>query len=227
MRSNRIRLGFVSLALFIFALCLSSAVLNAQSTTQGSITGTVTDPAGAVVSGASVVATNSANNAQFKTTSDNSGFFVYPLLEPGTYKVVIAAQGFAGYTVNSVIVAVGQVTTLLPHLALASAQSEVIVTDQTPAMNLQSPDFTSSIDQRALANIPINNRRWSALAMTTPGVVGDSSGFGLVSVRGISTLLNNVEIDGADDNQAYFGRGARAHARGLFHFRHGSTRVRR
>ena len=55
-----------------------------------------------------------------------------------------------------------------------------------------------------MQNMPINNRRWSSLAMTTPGVVSDANGYGLVSVRGISTLLNNVEIDGADDNQAFF-----------------------
>ncbi len=55
-----------------------------------------------------------------------------------------------------------------------------------------------------LQSIPINNRRWSALALTTPGVTVDTSGYGLISVRGISTLLNNVEIDGADDNQAFF-----------------------
>ncbi len=204
MRFNRIRLGLFASALFVVALCLSSVVLNAQSTTQGSIAGTVTDPTGAVVSGASVAATNSGTNAQFKTNADSSGYFVFPLLEPGSYKVVVAAQGFAGYTANSVLVVVGQVTSLLPHLALASAQSEVIVTEQTPVMNLESPDFTATLSQRQIQNIPINNRRWSALALSTPGVVADSSGFGLVSVRGISTLLNNIEIDGADDNDAYY-----------------------
>ena len=55
-----------------------------------------------------------------------------------------------------------------------------------------------------MQNVPINNRRWSSLAMSTPGVVSDSNGFGLVSIRGISPILNNVEIDGADDNQAFF-----------------------
>jgi hypothetical protein len=50
----------------------------------------------------------------------------------------------------------------------------------------------------------MNNRRWSSLAMTTPGVVSDSNGYGLVSIRGVSPLLNNVLIDGADDNQAFF-----------------------
>jgi outer membrane receptor protein involved in Fe transport len=87
---------------------------------------------------------------------------------------------------------------------LSSSTAEVVVTEQTPVMNLQSPDFTDTLDAKALQSIPINNRRWSALAMTTPGVTVDASGYGLVSVRGISTLLNNVEIDGADDNQAFF-----------------------
>jgi len=204
MKCNRIRLSLFASALFILALCMSSVTINAQSTTQGSIAGTITDPSGAVVSGAAVDATNSATNAQFKTASDASGYYVFPLLEPGTYKVVVAAQGFAGYTANSVIVVVGQVTSLLPHLALGSAQSEVIVTEQTPVMNLESPDFTGTLNVTALQNIPVNNRRWSSLAMMTPGVVSDSTGYGYLLFHGINYTQNNVEIDGADDNQAYY-----------------------
>ena len=71
-------------------------------------------------------------------------------------------------------------------------------------MNYESANFSSNINLIELENVPINNRRWSALALSTPGVTVDTSGFGLISVRGISTILNNVEIDGADDNQAYF-----------------------
>ena len=71
-------------------------------------------------------------------------------------------------------------------------------------LNLESPDFQGTLNMNALQSIPINNRRWSALALTTPGVTVDTAGYGLISVRGISTLLNNVEIDGADDNQAFF-----------------------
>jgi hypothetical protein len=204
MKFHRIRRGAVAVALFILALCVSPAVLNAQTSTQGSIAGTVTDPSGAVVAGASVVITNTGTNAQIKTTTDGSGYFIAPLLEPGTYKVVIAAPGFAGYTASSVLVNVGQVTSLLPKLALASSQSEVVVSEQAPVMNLESPDFAGTLDIKALQDIPVNNRRWSALAMTTPSVVADSSGYGLVSIHGISTLLNNIEIDGADDNQAYY-----------------------
>jgi hypothetical protein len=204
MRSNRIRFGLFASALFILAVCMSSSVLNAQSSTQGSIAGTVSDPLGAVVPGVSVTITNAGTNAQFKATTDSSGYFIFPLLEPGTYKVVIAGQGFAGYTASDVLVVVGQVTSLLPKLALATAQSEVVVTEQSPVMNLESPDFQGSVTQVAIQNVPINNRRWSALALMTPGVTVDTSGYGLISVRGISTILNSVEIDGADDNQAYF-----------------------
>jgi len=204
MTYHRIRLSVVSLALFILALGSIPAVLCAQSTTQGSIAGTVTDPASAVVAGASVLITNTATNAQFRAVTDDSGYFIVPLLEPGAYKAVISAQGFAGYTAEHVIVNVGQVTSLLPRLALASAQSQVVVSEQTPVINLESPDFQGTLNQAAIQNVPINNRRWSSLAMTTPSVVSDSNGYGLVSIHGVSPLLNNVEIDGADDNSAFW-----------------------
>jgi hypothetical protein len=192
MTFHRIRLAVRYLALFIFALCAGSFALNAQTSTQGGVTGTVTDPSGAVVPGAAITIQNRSTNAIAQTKTDGSGFFNVPLLDPGDYNVSISAPGFAHYMADNVVVVVGQTTSLQPHLALASSSSEVVVTEQAPAVNTESPDFAASIDQKALANIPINNRRWSALAMSTPGVVSDTSGFGLVSVRGISTLLNNV-----------------------------------
>jgi Carboxypeptidase regulatory-like domain len=205
MTSNRIRLALCALATFVLVAFVGSAGLAAQTSSQGGITGTVTDPSGAVIGSAAINIQNKETNALSKTTTDASGFFNVPLLDPGEYKVTITAPGFANYVADNVVIVVGQVTSLLPHLALASSSAEVVVTEQDPVINTSSPDFSASIDQKALANIPINNRRWSALAMTTPGIVGDSSGFGLISVRGISTLLNNVEIDGADDNNAMWG----------------------
>ncbi len=203
MTFHRMRRGFLYLALLAWtALAVVSS--KAQSTTQGAIAGTIQDPSGAVIGGATVLIRNMATNASVQVTADGSGYFNAPLLEPGNYTVSITAQGFAAYRADNVVVVVGQVTSVLPHLALASSTAQVVVTEQTPAINLESPDFTDTLDLKALQSIPVNNRRWSALAMTTPGVVADSSGFGLVSIRGISTLLNNVEIDGADDNQAYY-----------------------
>jgi hypothetical protein len=204
MALNRIRLGFLALALFTVSACLPVARLSAQTTTQGAISGTVEDPSGAVVGSATVSIRNLGTNATVQLTADGSGYFNAPLLEPGTYTVTVSAQGFAGYRADNVVVVVGQVTSVLPHLALSSSTTEVVVNEQTPVMNLESPDFSDTLNTVALQSIPINNRRWSSLAMTTPGVVSDGNGFGLVSIRGVSPILNNVEIDGADDNSAFW-----------------------
>ncbi len=204
MTFHRFRLTVRCLALMILAACVGIVVLNAQSTTQGSIAGSVLDATEAAVPGAAINIQNVATGFNINLVSDTSGYFKAPLLEPGIYTVSISSPNFAKYRADHVVVLVGQVTSLEPRLAIASSSSEVVVTEQAPVMNLESPDFSGTLNQAAMQNIPINNRRWSALAMTTPGVVSDGSGFGLVSVRGISTLLNNVEIDGADDNQAFF-----------------------
>ena len=226
MKLHQIRQSAIVLTLFILAACLGFVPLHAQSTTQGSIAGTIMDPSGAVVGNAAISIKNMGTDFTLNLTADSSGYYKAPLLEPGNYTVSVTAPGFASFRADNVVVVVGQVTSVEPRLALASSQSEVVVTEQTPVMNTESPDFSETLSQRALANIPINNRRWSALAMTTPGVVADTSGFGLVSIRGISTVLNNVEIDGADDNNCFLFRGTRPHPRGLLHLRQRRSRIR-
>jgi hypothetical protein len=192
------------LALGIALAGLATIAASAQSSTQGAIGGTIFDASDAVVANASVTIHNDATNAEKTVTTDASGAFSDPLAEPGTYTVTVAASGFQTYKTTNVVVQVGQVTTLMPHIAAGAASSTVEVVSTPPVLNFDSPDFSANLNQAAIQNIPINNRRWSALALTTPGVSSDTAGFGLISVRGISTLLNNVEIDGADDNQAYY-----------------------
>jgi hypothetical protein len=192
------------MALALIAGCLAVPAALAQSTTQGAISGTVEDSTNAAVPTASVTVHNTATNADIHLTADESGYFKAPLLDPGTYTVTIAARGFGTETDNQVAVVVGQTTTLSPRLKVGSELTTVSVTADAVELNFETPDMTATLNGTALQNIPIQNKRWSALAMTTPGVVADSSGFGLVSVRGMSTLMNNVEVDGADDNQAYF-----------------------
>ncbi len=191
------------MGLCIALLCVAAIATLGQSTTQGAIGGTVFDPTGAVVADARVVIHNDGTNAVQALTSDSSGFFKAPLLEPGTYTVTVASPGFSEYKTTTTVV-LGQLTELAPHLVTGSSTQVVEVTSQASVLNFDSPDFAANLNTRALENIPVNNLRWSSLALTTPGVVSDSNGFGLVAVRGISPILNNVLIDGADDNQAYY-----------------------
>jgi len=201
----RTRFGIgLKAGLFGLAAMLCSVVVHAQSTTQGAIAGTVEDATEAAIPNATITVHNNGTNAEQKYTADASGYFKDPLLEPGVYTVTISAPGFKEYRAAAVTVQVGQLTNLQPRLTIGTADQVVEVSSEAPILNFESPDFTANLNKTALENIPINNRRWSSLAMTTPGVVSDSNGFGLVSVRAISPILNSVLIDGADDNQAYY-----------------------
>ncbi len=75
--------------------------------------------------------------------------------------------------------------------------------DEAPAVNTTQPDFASNLDAAAIENLPINGRRWSNFALLTPTATLDGN-FGLISFRGISGLMNNSTVDGADNNQAFF-----------------------
>lgn len=194
----------LELLLVAALLTVGTIAASAQSSTQGAIAGTVEDVTSAVVPSAVITIRNNGTNAEQHLTADSSGYFKAPLVEPGNYTVTVAAKGFGEYSASPVVVQVGQLTTVEPHLKVGTSEQQVEVSADSAVLNFESPDMTATLPREAIDNIPVQNRRWSALALTTPGVVADASGFGLISVRGMSTLMNNVEIDGADDNQAYF-----------------------
>ena len=181
----------------------AASVSMAQSTTEGAIAGTAEDATGAAIPKATIVIKNDGTASTQNLTADDSGYFKAPLLEPGVYTVTVAATGFGGFE-QKVDVVVGKLTEVMPKLTSGSTTTTVDVMADMPVMNYESPDVTASLNRESIDAVPVQNRRWSALALTTPGVVADSSGFGLVSVRGISTVLNEILIDGADDNQAFY-----------------------
>jgi len=199
------RLGGSRLLLPVI-LCLITFVpfSFSQTAVDGAIGGTVLDTTGAVVPNASVTVHNNGTNAEQTVTSDASGYFRVLHLQPGDYNVTVAASGFNTYRSVHTTVQVGLLTDVQARLAIGTASQTVEVTDAAPLINTTSPDFAGVVDQIALHDLPQNNYRWSSFALLTPGVVNDSNGYGLLSFRGQSTLLNNVTIDGTDDNQAYF-----------------------
>jgi hypothetical protein len=202
MPKNFLRKSAAALALAIFCL-VSAAPALAQSTTQGAIGGTVKDPQGAVVANAAVAARNEETNKEVSATTDSEGRFRVPQLDPGNYTVTINASGFAAFTQQKVVVEIGRVTPLDIDLSVGGAQETVQVTSEAPVINTEQQDFSTNINQTSINNLPTNGRRWSNLAILTPGTVPDGT-FGLISFRGISGLLNNNTVDGGDNNQAFF-----------------------
>ncbi len=195
---------YVALAIvFAIATTLGSSAF-AQSATTGGIGGTITDSGGALLPATTVTVNSIETGLTHSVKSNASGEYSFPLLEPGTYSATFVADGFETYRENSITVTVGSLANVSPSLKVGSVNSTVEVVNDTPLMHTQDDAISTTIDQNAIDNLPINGRRWSNFALLTPGVVSDSNGFGLLSFRGISALLNNSTVDGADNNQAYF-----------------------
>jgi hypothetical protein len=202
MTNNRITQNLVRLIGVVLTLVLA-LMAHGQTYTVGSIAGTVFDSSGAVVANASITIHNDNTNAELVLTSNDEGFYKAPQLQSGTYSVTVQATGFSPYKTINAIVHVGQTTDISPRLTAGGMTSEVEVSADPPIMNFESPDFATIMSNYQVQNLPLNGR-WTQLVLLTPGVSGDSNGFGTTSFRAINPLQNNVQIDGADNNQAFF-----------------------
>src|SRR6266704_3068353 len=203
MRTSGMGTSIARFCLALMAIALLACGSFAQSTTAGAIGGLVTDQTGAVVPGANVTSLNLGTGATSTAATDGVGRYLIIHLQPGNYSLEIAGKGFAGFKATRIIVEVGRVTTVDASLGVQAVSETVVATAEAPVITTDRADFSTNINQTTIENLPINGRRWSFFALGTPGATPDG-GFGLVSFRGISGLLNNNTVDGADNNQAFF-----------------------
>jgi hypothetical protein len=193
---------FASVAALLGAATLAG---HAQSATDGAISGTVTDATDAAIPGAQIQVHNNGTGKDVSLVTDANGFYKAALLQPGNYSVTITASGFNVSKTDGIVVQLNQVTTVSPHLAIGSTAQTVEISADAPVLNFDSPVYGGHLDTKEIENLPINGRRWSTLTLLTPGVTADSpNGFGLISFRAMSPLMNNVQIDGIDDNQGFY-----------------------
>lgn len=190
----------------VLTLCLAITcpAIYSQSTTDGAIGGTLLDPSGAAIRNAVILATSNSSSFEASTSTDSTGNFRFLGLPPGSYRVEVRITPYTPYTANSIRVEIGEVTTLSPRLSLGAQQQTVIVKEEAPLIDTTSAGLSTNLDQNAVHGLPSNGRRWSDFALLTPTVTPDQEGRGLLSFRGISVLLNNNTMDGADNNQAFF-----------------------
>ncbi len=193
--------------LSIFALLLISSAAFAQSqATTGLIQGTVSDPNGAVVSGATVVVKNTDTGFERTVTSNSDGFFSAPLLPLGKYRVTTSAQGFSNSILENVEVSVGQTLTLKVEMKIGGGVNTVDVSSEGAVVEISRTELSTQINERSVENLPINRRDFSRFALLTPGVSivqgpdGDE-----ITINGQRGIQNNISIDGADANNPFFG----------------------
>src|SRR5262245_43351118 len=200
---NSVRLACLAILVAFTVACAGSLAL-AQSAVTGAVGGTATDPNNAAVANASVTLRSMDTNKTETATTDSEGRFRFTNLQPGAYAITITATGFAEFKLEQLAVEVGRLSNVDAVLRVGGAAAAVDIVASAGAVNLESKEFASNINQTAINELPIDGRRWSNFVILTPGSVPDGS-FGLISFRGISGLLNNNTVDGGDNNQAFFG----------------------
>lgn len=191
--------------LCVLAALLFTVVALAQVGNQASLEGTVTDSSGAVVPAATLTATNSATGVSFTAESNQDGLFRFALLPVGTYTLTITKQGFAEQGRKDVPVTVGSKLNLDVKLAVPGRAETVNVTEQLPLVETTRTNLSSTVDATSVANLPVNGRNFLDFVLLTPGVTRDVR-TGDLSFAGQRGTLNSLTVDGADDNNTFFGQ---------------------
>jgi Carboxypeptidase regulatory-like domain len=191
--------------LVLTALCLALAVPSfSQTQSTGALTGTVTDPSGAVVVGATVTATNAGTGAERSTTTDSSGSYKLSLLSPGNYSVKFSSQGFKTAETPAVTVSVTETAVLNHRLELGSQTEQVTV--EATAVTIQTENATNGglVTSQEVTTLPLVNRNYTQIINLSPGVVANVSsassvgnGTQDVSSNGSRQNQNNYSMDGS------------------------------
>ncbi|PYV80408.1 MAG: hypothetical protein DMG93_19070 [Acidobacteria bacterium] len=200
--SRVLRNGFVILVgLALFGI----TALNAQVDT-GSITGTVTDASGAVVTGAKVTLTNEGTGASLTTTTGADGVYKFSPVRVGSYKIDAVSQGFQTTTQSGVKVDIGSSVALNFSLKPGSQTETIEVTAATPVLQTQDASVGQVVDQRSVNDLPLNGRNFTFLAQLVQGVNSPQSdtrgnaASGAFSANGFRPAQNNYMLDGIDNN---------------------------
>jgi outer membrane receptor protein involved in Fe transport len=202
---RRILLNVPLLAGLAILLALPVAARAQSLAAGGAIQGTVTDESGGVLPGVNVTIRNTGTGVVRETTTDAAGVYRAPLLPVGNYDVTGALTGFATTKRPNLTLNIGQVLDADLTMKVAAAQEEVTVTAEAPIVEPNRTHQASTVGERAVANLPVNGRNFIDFVLTTPGVTRDTRG-GDISFAGQRGVLNSLVIDGADNNNTFFGQ---------------------
>jgi outer membrane receptor protein involved in Fe transport len=183
---------------------LISTPLSAQSAT-GSIEGTIVDQTGALMPGVTVTALQTATGATRLAVTDENGIFRIPLLPVGVYDLSAELAGFSTRKLPEVALTVGQTVTLRIQMAVSGVAETVNVSGGTPVIEASRTQVSSTITEAAVQNLPVNGRNFIDFALLTPGVTRDVR-TGDISFAGQRGTLNSLVVDGADNNNTFFGQ---------------------
>ncbi len=161
---NHLCAAFGIVAFVLFALALASASIT------GSISGVVTDTSGAVISGASVVATNTQTAVKASVTTDAKGFYSLPTLAIGTYNLEIKHPGFKTYQQTGLVIDANAALRADASLDVGAINEKVEVSTDAVHVETQSTQMGEVIDSKRIEAVPLNGRSYTDLLALQPGV---------------------------------------------------------
>jgi hypothetical protein len=217
MSSTRVLSVLILILFVIFTLGLW-----AQDAATGAIRGIVVDATGSAVTQASIVVVNVDTGRRCTATSDSEGRFMLDLLPPGDYTARAVAQGMSPQVTPQLHVDVGGASELQFRLTVAGVKESVTVSGAPALVEPKTSAVSTLLDERAVNDFPLNGRRFSDLALFSPGVTQDprsltSSTNGDLSFGGIRGFQNSFLVDGLDFNNAFFSQ-ARGRYRAPYQF---------
>jgi hypothetical protein len=195
----------------ILMFLLLVAVSVSAQTFRGTILGSVTDPSGAVVAGATVTAKNAGTGLERTTQTSGDGSYSLPELPIGTYSVTITAGGFQTFEATGVVVDVSAERRVNGVLKTGQVSTKVEVSgDLLPQVETTSTEIGGTLTSDAIESLPVNGRDYQKLIFMNPGVAGspdqitDSPGsYGTFSMNGSRGRSNNFLLDGTDMNDGF------------------------
>ena len=190
---------FLATAFFCMLFGIGQTFAQSQAST-GQITGAVSDATGAVVPNATVTLTSQATNREQTVTTSDDGIYRFVLLQPGTYTVKTTAGNFAEQTLN-VEVQIGRTTDA--NFTLGAGDVSAIVEVSAEGVQTTASNFDAVQSDTSIQNLPINGRRFQDFATLTPGAQVDVRG--QISLSGQRGINGNVNVDGVDFSQPFFG----------------------
>jgi len=191
--------------LVVCAMLLVSGEIASAQVNTATLSGTVTDPQGLPVNGARVTVTNVGTSAARSAVTDDSGHYNLVGIPPGIYKLTVnGGSGFASYENPSLELTVGEAATFDPKLSLQGVTQSVMVSSETPLVEVAKSDVSSTIDSRQITNLPIDGRNYINFTLLNPQSGRDNTpSIGAAPTSGLNfggqrARSNEVSVDGAD-----------------------------
>lgn len=185
-----------TVVLLLVMIVVPAAALYGQ-TSAGAVNGTVTDPSGAVIVGATVRLSSPATNIETRTTTNSSGYFTFVNVRPGPYELRLEASGFKTAQVVSFTVGVSQTVTHNITLDVGEITETVEVITASELLQRGSSELGNVITERVVHELPLNGRNFTQLLILTPGVNPVSTAQGSQREINFGAAEGNTGIPGS------------------------------